>query len=543
MTIRSLLALSVVTLGLSPALAAQPPFPPVPVPPGNPITADKANLGKALYWDEQLSSTRTVSCGTCHIPDQGGADPRLGGFHPGPDGIFGNADDIQGSLGVPLSQASGAYSKATHFEFDTQVTGRTAQTVINSAFNPLQFWDGRADGTLVDPLTQQVVLANGASLENQASGPPLSDAEMAHTGRDWSDVAARVAASDPLALATNVPTALATWMGNHSYADLFQIAFGTPDVTPTRILQAIATYERTLISNQTPHDLGTLTPRQAQGRNVFNGPARCDQCHGGPLFRNNNFANIGVRPPEEDLGRFNVTGNPADRGRFKVPGLRNVGLKSTFFHNGQFESIAEVVDFYARGGDFRGPAFNQDPRIQPFAITPQQRAALIDFLENGLTDARVAQALPPFDRPTLNSETARLPSNYGAGTTGSGGETPRLVAVEPPVCGNPNFTVTLCDALGGASALLYFDVAQGTGTPIAGFPMWLGLTPSMVGVGLGALQDSGAGEGYWSGGMALPDHPLFFGFSLFLQGFVFDPSAAGGLAVTGGLTFTMFEGS
>ena len=493
--VRHLLLLAAVAAGQHTLAAAQPPFPPVPVPAGNPITAAKANLGKVLYWDEQLSSTKTIACGTCHIPDRGGDDPRLGFFHPGPDGIFGNADDIQGSAGLPLSQADGSYLKATHFGLDVQVTGRTAPTVINSAFNPLQFWDGRSDGTFVDPLTSNVVIANGASLENQASKPPVGDAEMAHQGRDWNDVAARVAASEPLALATAIPAALATWIGNQSYADLFSLAFGSPDITPARILLAIATYERTLISNETPFDNQALTTRQLQGLQVFRGAARCDQCHVGPLFRNNDFANIGLRPPAEDPGRFAETGDPEDFGAFKTPGLRNVGLKSTFFHNGRFQSIAEVVDFYRRGGDFRGPAFNQDPRIRPFQITPQQRAALIDFLQNGLTDPRVAQGLPPFDRPTLNSETHRNPVHYGAGSAGTGGFTPRMIAVEPPMCGNPSFNLTLADGLGGANALLFFDVASGSGNPVAGVPLWLAPTQAAVGVALGPLRDAGAGGG------------------------------------------------
>ena len=216
---------------------------------------DKVNLGKVLFWDEQLSSTRTVACGTCHGPEAGGADLRAGfAVNPGPDGTFGTPDDINGSPGVPLSLADGTYIKASHFGLDTQVTGRTAPSAINAAFNQEQFWDGRVNSTFKDPLTGAVLLPTGGSLEGQASGPPTGDSEMAHQGRTWTDCANRIAAVEPLAMATNIPAALDAWIGTKSYQDLFTLVYGDPSVTPARIIMAIATYERTLISDQTPFD-------------------------------------------------------------------------------------------------------------------------------------------------------------------------------------------------------------------------------------------------------------------------------------------------
>src|SRR5204863_5983730 len=87
---------------------------PPPEPAGNPVTAAKAYLGKTLFWDEQMSSTRTVACGTCHRPAKGGSDPRTAigdprSTNPGPDGQFGTLDDIFGSPGVPLNYADGNY--------------------------------------------------------------------------------------------------------------------------------------------------------------------------------------------------------------------------------------------------------------------------------------------------------------------------------------------------------------------------------------------------------------------------------------------------
>ena len=111
-----------------------------------------------------------------------------------------------------------------------------------------------------------------------------------------------------------------------------------------------------------------------------------------------------MRPPAEDLGRQIVTDNPGDRGRFKVPSLRNVGLRAPYFHNGGKATLTDVVNFYNVGGEFFD---NQDPAINPLGLSPQQIAQIVDFLQNGLTDPRVAQGLPPFDRPTLHSELVR----------------------------------------------------------------------------------------------------------------------------------------
>jgi len=153
MTPSPIVGLGLAALCFAPTLAAQ--LPPVPIPAENPITTDKVNLGKVLFWDEQLGSTRNVACGTCHRPDAGGGDPRAAfAVNPGPDGLFGTDDDIHGSPGVPRNFADGTYGKHAIFGLDVQITGRLAPSAINAAFNPEQFWDGRAVGTFKDPLTR-----------------------------------------------------------------------------------------------------------------------------------------------------------------------------------------------------------------------------------------------------------------------------------------------------------------------------------------------------------------------------------------------------
>jgi cytochrome c peroxidase len=402
--------LPMLLISAPPALAQ---LPPVPVPPENPITEPKRVLGKILFWDEQLSSDNTVACGTCHLPEFGGTDPRLG-RHPGADGAFNSADDVLASPGVARADAGGEYYADPIFGWDLQVTDRSAPRTIGAMYAPELFWDGRASSTFIDPQTQTVSIANGGALESQAVGPPLSDVEMAHEDRDWIQIANKLSASAPLRLVADVPPDVAAVLaGDPTYPDLFAAAFGDGGITAERIAFALATYQRTLVPDQTPWDAfvggnpNALTPGQRAGWDFFR-TSQCTICHAPPLFTDNSFRNIGLRPVAEDTGREQVTGNPADRGRFRVPSLRNSGLKTSFMHNGRLLSMAEVIDFYIpANGQVQFPQ-NQDPLVPPINIPPPVVPGLIDFLVNGLTDARVAAGTFPFDRPTLYSERLQI---------------------------------------------------------------------------------------------------------------------------------------
>jgi cytochrome c peroxidase len=516
------------------------PLPPPPQPPGNQVTTAKANLGKALFWDEQISSTRTMACGTCHQPRRGGSDARttpgsVRSVHPGLDGVRGTPDDILGSPGVVLNQADGAFAWAPNFGVQEQVTTRMAPSHVNAAYAPELFWDGRAGQTFRDPDNGTVILPGGGALENQVLGPPLSTGEMGHIGRDWLDAAARIASSGPLALAFTVPSDLATWIGGRSYAQLFQEAFGSAAVTGARIAMAIASYERTLFSTQTPFDAviaGTavLTPQEAAGQQVFAG-AGCVGCHGGALMSDNQFHYIGVRPAPEDSGRAIVTHQLADIGAFRTPSLRNVALRPAFMHNGRFRTLQEVVDFYDRGGDFNAP--NKDPRIVPLNLSPQQKAQLIAFLTRPLIDPRVAAETAPFDRPTLFTESGRVPQILTGGVAGSSGLTPQPVALEPPMTGNPRFTVGVFGAPGGAQATLVID---GDEPPVgAGIPAGGSFAHTTI-----ALQGSGLDDGFGSATLAIPDDPALRGKVLFGRWYVADAGAPGGVAATPAFRMTMF---
>ena len=446
------------------------PLQPPPAPAENPITGAKVYLGKTLFWEEQLSSTRTVSCGTCHRPRSGGSDPRsmigsAASQNPGKDAVFDSDDDIVGSPGVPRSDSRGAYLGAPGFGIAAQVTGRKAPSFIDAGHNTLTdsglLWDGRAFPRFVDPLTGEVVIERGGALETQALMPILNTTEISHEGADWGDITARLTGATPLGLAAFVPPALSAWLSGHGYPELFAEAFGTPEITPARIAMAIASYERTLFSDRAPIDLvvSEITEEPAaegRGREVFL-DSKCDACHRAGLFSDNRFHAIGLRPTDEDAGRLEVTGDPRDVAQFRTPSLRNVGLRAPYMHNGGFATLEEVVDFYDRGGDF--DSFNKDVSfVRKLRLTDQEKSELVAFLRNMLTDPRVAaEAGPLFDRPLLYSESARVPAVFGEGSAAAGRAVPQIRAIEPPFAGNPNFTVGLFDAAEGATAFLVID--------------------------------------------------------------------------------------
>jgi cytochrome c peroxidase len=526
MTVRGLLVACAGWLVFANLAAAQP-LPPVPFPPQNPLTEAKRVLGKMLFWDEQLSSDNTVSCATCHSPGVGGGDARRRRA-PGFDALLNTPDDVFGSPGVIQANVLGNYVRSPAFGFVSQVTGRSSQSYLTASYAPQNFWDGRASGTFRDPITNAILIPNGGALESQAVGPILNSVEMAHMNRDWLSVAAKLQNARPMALATGLQSDVAAALTPATtYANLFQAAFGDPAVTPARIAFAIATYERTVYPNDTPFDRtqagqpGGLTPQQQQGLNAFNA-SNCNLCHVGPQFTGNGFRNVGLRPPQEDQGLQLTTLNPADRGKFKVPSLRNVGLKNTFMHNGQFTTLLQVIQFYARAPG-AAPQFpdNQDPLMQQVNVPPPAAAAIEEFLRNGLTDARVANQTFPFDRATLWSQRPEHRVGIlGNPSPGSGGFFPQLIAETPPMVGNADFKLGVRSALGGASARLILS----TKPPIGD------LLSEEMSLGPITLNDAGNGNGFGTIHWDIPDNGTLVGRSLYFQWLITDPAAAGGVA-------------
>jgi cytochrome c peroxidase len=464
----------------------------------------------------------------------GGGDPRAAldresSRHPGLDGIPHTLDDAIGTIGVSRHDVTGSYLHSPLFGMAPQVGMRQSLSMINSAFPGLLFWDGRAGGVFVDPDTQTVLLPAGGALENQALGPLVNDVEMAHAGGTLAQMATRIEEARPLRLSPAVADGLRDWIGDRDYPALFAEVFGTPAINPARIALAIAAYQRTLVSNQTPHDLqllgqpGSMTPEEIAGRQAY-AQAGCVRCHGGPLLSDNAFHYIGVRPPIADDGRMAVTGNAGDRGRMRTPGLRNIELSAPYMADGRFATLEEVVDFYDRGGDFAAP--NKDPRIVPLNLTPQQRAAIVTFLKRPLTDPRVRAETGPFARPTLYTESAAVPRVGVPGTPGAGGLVPRLTAIEPPLAGESGFTIGLDQARpnGKAVAVLAFAVPT---TPQGDAILSVPFTLSNIGSGSVDLD--------------LPGDKAYLGRTLYLRVFVADNDAEGGWATSESVDFRLLD--
>lgn len=238
---------------------------------------------------------------------------------------------------------------------------RQAPTVFNTAFNPTQFWDGRV-----------------SSLEEQAIGPIENPVEMAETHE-------------------NVVAKLNKIKG---YRSQFRAVFGT-DVSLQGIAEAIAAFERTIISTNSAFDKYIKGDKNAMGEEavrgmaLFKGKARCILCHNGPNFTDNQFHNLGVPqvgPLKEDLGRYNVTKRERDKGAFKTPTLRSIAETAPYMHDGVFTTLEEVVEFLDAGG---APNPHLSPLMKPLNLTKQDKTDLIAFLK------ALSGATTPFEMPEL----------------------------------------------------------------------------------------------------------------------------------------------
>ena len=226
--------------------------------------------------------------------------------------------------------------------------GRNAPAAMNAAYNQLQFWDGRA-----------------GSLEEQALGPIQNPIEMAETLEGVVKKLKKVKA----------------------YRNRFQDVFGE-DVSADGIAKAIAAFERTLISTNSPFDRfiagdkSALSESAQRGFELFQGKARCVLCHNGPNLTDNKFHNIGVPqtgPLKEDVGRHAVTKRESDRGAFKTPSLRSIALSAPYMHTGDFKTLEEVTEFYNRGGE---AVKGKDLFMTALNLTDEEKKDLGEFLKS-----------------------------------------------------------------------------------------------------------------------------------------------------------------
>jgi len=245
-----------------------------------------------------------------------------------------------------------------------QLGGRNSPTVINRVFSAEQFWDGRAK-----------------DLEEQAHGPLINPVEMAMPSHD--EVVKRV-------------------KGVKGYAPLFKKAFGDDKIDMERIAKAIASYERTVVAGNSPYDRyqagdkDALSASAVRGLALFNGKANCKACHTGFNFTDETYRDIGVGmdKPKPDLGRYDQTKKDEDRGKFKTPTLRNIVQTEPYMHDGSEATLAEVIQFYDKGGV---PNPNLSKEIKPLNLSAQEKLDLLAFLESLTGD--VNNASPPNGLP------------------------------------------------------------------------------------------------------------------------------------------------
>jgi cytochrome c peroxidase len=354
-------------------------LPKVPFPDDNPPSIAKIQLGRKLFFDRRLSQNNTMSCAMCHVPEQGFTVNEI-------------------------ATAVGREGKSLR---------RNSPTLLNVAFMGPIFHDGRE-----------------TSLENQVISPLLAHDEMANPSIGY--VLERIKHLD-------------------DYDGLFESAFGR-GVGIETVGQAIATYERTLISANSRFDrwhyakeAEALTPQEKQGFSLFTGKANCVSCHKiteeHALFTDNDFHSTGLgwyntmvkptekqtirvqlapgvftsidreviervgNPPQSDLGRYEVTLEPADRWHYKTPTLRNVALTAPYMHDGSFSTLREVVLFYDQGGHAYK---NLDPLITPLYLSDEEIEALVAFL-NTLTGDNIQELVTDARSEQIGNPGATFP--------------------------------------------------------------------------------------------------------------------------------------
>lgn len=312
------------------------PLPPVTPNPDNEPTRARMELGRRLFFDNRISASGTMNCATCHLPHQGW------------------------TVHTPLSPANPG-----------KVERRNAPTLLNVGYNQALIWDGRA-----------------WPLEKQALG---STRNPIHKGQNLDELMAELN-RDP------------------RMVEMFQDAYGSKP-NPRDYGRALAVFQRHfIVTGDSPFDVYmkgnalAMSASAIRGMALFKGKGNCIACHNGPNFTDSGFYNIGLqhntalddalhqevlkfdakrtKTPDwasitTDPGRYLITHNRADWGKFKTPTLRNLTDTKPYMHDGRYRTLEAVIAHYDRGGD-RVP--NQDSRIKPLHLSTQDKQDLEAFL-------------------------------------------------------------------------------------------------------------------------------------------------------------------
>ncbi len=302
-------------------------FPKVQFPADNPLTEEGVHLGELLFNDVKLSRGEEQSCVSCHAPEAGFSD--------------------QVALSVGVEGRPGL---------------RNAMPLFNLAWSSSFFWDGRA-----------------STLREQALVP----------------------IQDHLEMNESLDRVVQKLENDEAYPRLFERAFGSKEITPERIGLSLEQFMLTQIAQDSKFDRAargedSFTEQEKRGlelfvteydpdKNLFG--ADCFHCHGGNLFTNNRFANNGLDSVFQDLGRYAVTQDKSDLGKFKVPSLRNIALTAPYMHDGRFSTLEEVMDHYSSGVK---SSSTLDPNLAKhppsgIQLSAEDKQALVAFL-NTLTE-------------------------------------------------------------------------------------------------------------------------------------------------------------
>lgn len=225
-----------------------------------------------------------------------------------------------------------------------QGLGRHTPSLIDVGYLKAFFWDGRAS-TLEDAVSQELLSPGMASEETEE------------------DIVKRI-------------SSLA------AYRKEFADAFGSKGITFKRIIDALATFLRSIRSSSTPFDrwlhgdVKAMSPSAIRGFKLFTGKAQCVRCHTPPIFTDSSFHNTGINTI--DPGYYEISGKEINRNAFKTPELRDVALTPPYMHNGSKHTLAEVIDFYNRGGDALG-AGNE---LHPLHLSAAEKSDLLAFLHS-----------------------------------------------------------------------------------------------------------------------------------------------------------------
>lgn len=271
------------------------------------------------------------------------------------------------SLDTTISCASchiPAFAFADTARFSRGVAGKVGNRNTPSSMNMMMrerfFFDGRA-----------------ASLQEQVTQPIHNPVEMA------------------------LPVAAAIQrLRNSAYSQWFQAIYGA-EVDSALLAEALVAYIFTLESpgnsafdRWMAGDSLAMTPNEINGRTIFMEKAKCFDCHFSPDFTGDEFRNVGLYNGSDtlnDVGRFELTKDSADLGKFKVPGLRNIAMTAPYMHNGMFQTLEEVVEYYDDPRQFVQQPINIDTLLQqPLGLTSQEKADIVAFLK-ALTDEQFVQ--------------------------------------------------------------------------------------------------------------------------------------------------------